>query len=76
MTFSDVLAIQQAEKYKFVVQAFNAIASNQQYGITTWNVGDGDSWIPGWLGAPDWPLPFDHNYQRKLAYYGMIDGAK
>ena len=76
LVFTSLLASQQAEKYKFVVKAFNAIPVAQQYGITTWNVGDADSWIPGWLGAPDWPLPFDANYLRKPAYYGIVDGAE
>ena len=75
-TFTASLATQQAAKYKYVVQAFNAIPASQKYGITTWNVGDADSWIPGWLGAPDWPLPFDGNYLRKPAYRAIIEGAK
>lgn len=75
-SFTPTLAAQQAAKYKYVVQAYNAIPANQKYGITTWNVGDADSWIPGWLGAPDWPLPFDGNYLRKPAYRSIIEGAK
>lgn len=74
--FTPALAALQAEKYKYVVQAFNAIPAAQKYGITTWNVSDADSWIPGWLGVPDWPLPFDANYLRKPAYKSIIEGAK
>ena len=73
--FSAVLSAQQAAKYKYVVQTFKAIPAIQQYGITTWNVSDADSWIPGWLGVPDWPLPFDANYLRKDAYRAIIAGA-
>jgi endo-1,4-beta-xylanase len=76
LVFTSVLAAQQAEKYKFIVQAYKAIPQSQQFGITTWNVGDADSWVPGWLNAPDWPLPFDANYLRKPAYRGIIEGAK
>ncbi|HOX83478.1 MAG TPA: endo-1,4-beta-xylanase [Chryseolinea sp.] len=76
LVFTPLLASQQADKYKFVVKTFNAIPSAQKYGITTWNVGDADSWIPGWLGAPDYPLPFDKDYLRKPAYYGIVDGVK
>jgi len=76
LVFTATLAAQQAAKYKFVVSAYNAIPAAQKYGITTWNVGDADSWIPGWLGAPDWPLPFDGNYLRKPAYRSIIEGAK
>jgi endo-1,4-beta-xylanase len=76
LVFTTTLANEQAAKYKYVVKTFNAIPDSQKYGITTWNVGDADSWIPGWLGVSDWPLPFDANYLRKPAYYGMIEGAK
>jgi endo-1,4-beta-xylanase len=76
LVFTPSLALQQADKYKYVVKTYNAIPATQQYGITTWNVGDADSWIPGWLGAPDWPLPFDTNYLRKPAYRAIIEGAK
>ena len=74
--FTTSLATQQSDKYQFVVKTYKAIPATQQYGITTWNVTDGDSWIPLWQGAPDYPLPFDANYQRKAAYRGIIAGAK
>jgi endo-1,4-beta-xylanase len=74
--FTSSLAEQQAAKYKFIVKTYKAIPVAQQFGITTWNVGDADSWIPAWQSAPDFPLPFDGNYVRKLAYASMIDGAK
>lgn len=70
------LSAQQAARYKYVAKAYNAIPASQQFGITTWNVGDADSWIPAWLGAPDYPLPFDKNYLRKDAYRGIIEGVK
>jgi endo-1,4-beta-xylanase len=75
-TLTSALADQQAAKYKYVVKTYNAIPAAQKFGITTWNVSDADSWIPSWQGAPDFPLPFDVNYSRKPAYYGIIDGAK
>ena len=75
-TYTSTLATQQAAKYKFIVKTFSAIPAAQQYGITTWNVGDADSWIPGEYSRPDWPLPFDASYNRKAAYYGIIDGVK
>lgn len=76
LTFTSTLAEQQAAKYKAVVKAYNAIPKNQQFGITTWNVGDADSWIPSWQDAPDWPLPFNATYGRKSAYKAIIDGVK
>lgn len=70
------LAVQQAAKYKLIVQTFLAIPKAQQYGITTWNVTDGDSWIPLTYNRPDWPLLFDANYQRKTAYQAVKDAVK
>ncbi len=74
--FTTTLANNQSAKYEFVFKTFKSIPVAQQFGITTWNVTDADSWIPGWQGAPDYPLPFDKNYQRKDAYRGIIKGAK
>ena len=76
LSLTPALADQQAAKYKAVVQAYKTIPAAQQFGITTWNVGDADSWIPSWQGAPDWPLPFDANYLRKPAYRGIVEGGK
>ncbi|RZK38710.1 MAG: endo-1,4-beta-xylanase [Pedobacter sp.] len=76
LTYTATLADQHAAKYKFIVNAYNAIPKEQQFGITTWNVTDGDSWIPVEYNRPDWPLPFDRNYARKAAYQGILDGVK
>ena len=37
--------------------------------VTFWNLGDRDSW----LGAANYPLPFDSDYQPKLAYTYIHD---
>ena len=76
LVFTDAMAAQQADRYKQVIKTYNTIPKSQQFGITTWNVGDADSWVPSWQGAPDWPLPFDANYQRKPAYKAIIEGVK
>lgn len=76
LTFSPALAEQQSQKYKFIVKSYNALPSSQRFGITTWNVGDADSWIPGNYNRPDWPLPFDSDYKKKPAYQGILDGIK
>ena len=76
LVFTDAMAAQQADRYRQVVKTYNAIPKSQQFGITTWNVGDADSWVPSWQGAPDWPLPFDGNYLRKPAYWAIIEGVK
>ncbi|WP_134087954.1 endo-1,4-beta-xylanase [Olivibacter sp. XZL3] len=72
LVFTETLAAQQAQKYGHIVETFTGINTNQRFGITTWNVTDGDSWIPGTYNRPDWPLPFDASYQRKPAYDSII----
>jgi len=76
LVLTDVLSALQAAKYKVIVKTFAALPASQRYGITTWNVGDADSWIRGTYNRPDWPLPFDDNYSRKPAYQGILDGLK
>lgn len=76
MTYTEALADAQAKKYAAIVKAFNALPKAQQFGITTWNVTDGDSWIPGNYNRPDWPLPFNAQYEHKVAYQGILDGLK
>lgn len=76
LTYNNDLAAQQKAKYKFVVQTYNAIPKKQQFGITTWNVTDADTWITSQYNRPDWPLPFDNQYQKKAAYQGIIEGIK
>lgn len=76
LTLTDPLSALQATKYKWIVKTFAALPAAQRYGITTWNVGDADSWILSTYKRPDWPLPFDYNYNRKPAYQGILDGLK
>jgi len=76
LVFTPALAAAQAQQYKFIVQTYHGIPAAQQFGITTWNVSDADSWIPPTYKRPDWPLPFDSGYRRKPAYYAILEGAQ
>lgn len=76
MKFTDAVASAQSIKYQNLVKAYNALPAAQQFGITTWNVGDADSWIPPYYHRPDWPLPFDASYKRKAAWQGIVNGLK
>lgn len=75
LTYNATLASQQFAKYKFVSRIAKKIAPEKFYGITTWNVTDADSWIPGFYNRPDFPLPFNSSYQKKLAYQGIKDAV-
>lgn len=76
LVFSASLAQLQSAKYKHIIKTYNAIPKIQQFGITTWNVSDADSWVPSSNNRPDWPLPFDKDYKRKPAYDGILAGVK
>jgi endo-1,4-beta-xylanase len=76
MTFTAAVATAQSQKYQSVVKAYNALPAAQKFGITTWDVSDGDSWIPIYYHRPDWPLPFDASYKRKAAWQGIVNGLK
>lgn len=73
-----VLAAQQAHKYKTIFQAFKAIPKEQQFGITTWNVGDADAFRNGPYKNKnhDHPMLFDVYYRAKPAYYTIIEALK
>lgn len=73
---NDLLA-QQRRTYAYVVSTYRtSVPAAQQHGITTWNIGDADSWIPGFCKCQDYPLPFDKTYQKKPAYDGILEGLK
>ncbi|WP_324675875.1 endo-1,4-beta-xylanase [Hymenobacter sp. GOD-10R] len=76
LAFTPAIAAAQKAKYKAIVQAFKALPAAQRFGITTWNVGDADTWIRGSCSCSDWPLPFDDNYQRKPAYDGIVEALQ
>ena len=77
ISYNYALQLQQSNMYQFVVQTYkNTVPKAQQYGITTWNVGDADSWIPGFFRRKDWPLPFDSLYRPKNCYNGYLNGLK
>lgn len=72
--FTPEIAMIQGDKYKYIVNVYNSLPDSQKFGITTWGVGDKDTWIRGTYKRPEWPLPFDDNYERKPAYYGILEG--
>lgn len=77
IVYTSTLGNQQAAKYKSIFKSYSTLVpAAQQFGITQWNLTDADSWIPAHYSRPDWPLPFDRNYNRKPAYAAMIEGVK
>ncbi|MEJ7736683.1 MAG: endo-1,4-beta-xylanase [Chitinophagaceae bacterium] len=75
--YSDSIQKAQGDLFAFVVQQYKMLVPKpQQYGITTWNVGDADSWIRSNYKRKDWPLLFDDNYQKKPVYYDFLKALK
>ena len=74
---NDADAGKQRQKFAAIVWAYRTLVPKaQQFGITIWNIGDGDSWIPNYCSCADFPLPFDKQYTKKPAYDGLLDGLK
>lgn len=61
---------QQATDYSKVVAACMAITRCND--ITTWGVGDPDSWIPGTFAGQGAALLFDDSYNKKPAYDAVL----
>jgi endo-1,4-beta-xylanase len=77
LVFTSTLQITQAAEYQFIAETYRAtVPAVQQYGITTWEFSDADSWIPRFYQKKDWPLLFDQDYKKKAAYYGYLKGLK
>jgi len=74
LTYTTTVAAQQFAKFKYVAEKIRSIPTAQIYGITTWNVTDGDSWIPTTYTRPDFPLLFSASYQKKYSFQGIKDG--
>lgn len=75
--YTPEIQAQQREKFRFVVAAYSRLVpKKQQYGITTWNLTDNDSWLLKFHKVPDYPLLFDGNYQRKSTWEGFREGLE
>jgi endo-1,4-beta-xylanase len=51
------------------------VPAAQQWGITLWDVGDRDSWLPKYFNIEDSACLWDWSYERKLCYYGLMSGV-
>lgn len=74
LTYNPLVASQQFAKYKYIPRKLRSLPASLVYGITSWNVTDADSWVPGFFGRPDYPLLFDGSFNKKYSYYGFKDG--
>lgn len=77
-TFTNDRRLAQKEKYKEIVQLYNALPAANKYAITVWGMKDNESWIPfsTELNHPgnDWPLLYDSNFKIKSSHTGFLEG--
>jgi|TARA_B110000914_G_scaffold54816_1_gene47472 endo-1,4-beta-xylanase len=73
--FTEERSNAQKEKFKEVIEIYNAIPSENKYAITVWGIKDDNSWLlPHHNNYNEWPLLYDSSFQTKKAYTGFLDG--
>ncbi|KDR75991.1 hypothetical protein GALMADRAFT_225735 [Galerina marginata CBS 339.88] len=65
---------QQKKDYETVVAACKAV--KKCVGVTVWDWTDKYSWVPGVFAGQGAPCPWDENFVKKPAYFGIVDGWK
>lgn len=77
-TFTNERRFAQKEKYKEIVQLYNALPAANKYALTVWGMKDNESWIPfsTEINHPgnDWPLLYDANFNIKSSHTGFLEG--
>ncbi|AYY14900.1 endo-1,4-beta-xylanase [Actinobacteria bacterium YIM 96077] len=68
---SDSELEQQRDNYEEMVNA--CVSVNGCVGVTTWGITDRHSWVPDQFDGQGAALPFDENYNKKPAYYGILE---
>ncbi|PPQ67634.1 hypothetical protein CVT24_002855 [Panaeolus cyanescens] len=63
---------QQRKDYEYVIASCKAV--KRCVGVTIWDWTDKYSWVPGVFDGEGAPLPWDEDFKKKPAYYGILDG--
>ena len=66
-------SIDQHLRVREIVAAFVALPPENRFAITVWGLRDGDSWLIGRWGNPEWPLLFTDQLEPKPAYLGFLE---
>jgi endo-1,4-beta-xylanase len=79
-TFTNERRLAQKQKYKEIVQLYNALPKANKYALTVWGMKDNESWIPystelNHVGN-DWPLLYDSNFAIKSSHTGFLEGLE
>lgn len=73
----DAVNTQLAQRYKDIFSLFKK-HSDKISRVTFWGINDGVSWLNSWPieDRTNYPLLFDREYNRKAAYYSVLEVAK
>ena len=73
----DAVNTQLAQRYKDIFSLFKK-HSDKISRVTFWGINDGVSWLNSWPieDRTNYPLLFDREYNRKPAYYSVLEVAK
>lgn len=73
----DYVAKQLAKRYEDIFKLFKK-HSDKISRVTFWGINDGVSWLNSWpiKDRTNYPLLFDREYNRKPAYYSVLEVAK
>ncbi|WP_282111355.1 endo-1,4-beta-xylanase [Maribacter stanieri] len=73
----DSVNTQLAQRYKDIFSLFKK-HSDKISRVTFWGINDGVSWLNSWpiVDRTNYPLLFDREYNRKPAYYSVLEVAK
>ncbi|MFD2726894.1 endo-1,4-beta-xylanase [Hyunsoonleella rubra] len=73
-SLTDARATAQQNKYREVVEIYDAMPDANKFALTIWGMRDNETWLIDFWGQPDWPLLYDSNFNPKKAYTGFLDG--
>lgn len=75
--FTDADKQKQSDFFRNIAAQYNALPSSQKFAITTWGVTDKETWLrDSSNGNREYPLLFDEQYNKKLAYSGFLSGLQ
>ncbi|HRK60171.1 MAG TPA: endo-1,4-beta-xylanase, partial [Candidatus Kapabacteria bacterium] len=66
--YTDSVQTLQMQQYETVLNAYEQIPAELQYGCTFWGITDKYTWIRSSFLREDYPLLFDDNYKKKKSF--------
>ena len=69
-------AISQQDKYREVVEVYNAIPQANKFALTVWGMKDDETWLTAFWGHIDWPLMYNNDFSFKKAHTGFLEGLQ